>query len=247
MSSENAVSRKPASALVRTDYRARYEALLHDNLPETFKSFAPFFANMRRLETMAGMLRRHVKGTGKMVLNAGCGPFASEIFVGALQQQKIESFDYTLEFARFFEIFRNEGLLEDVSFSTANAMVVSYPEKRFHLIVMHDLLYEVALDLDTVLSRYVPYLAPDGLVYFDFMNARLRPLWRVLGKEKRYRRYDPQDVRAILERHGLAIVEWQALRSGATGPTAAFHLLLRMFGTANAFAVLARLNAGAAR
>jgi SAM-dependent methyltransferase len=230
--------------LVRTDYRARYQTLLHDHLPDTFRPFAPFFANTRRLETMAGMLHRHFDGTGKAVLNAGCGPFASEIFVSALQHHKIEAFDYTPEFATFFDIFRKEGLLDGVRFFNADAMSVSYPNERFDLLIMHDLLYETALDLDAILTRYIPFLARGGFVYFDFMNARLRALWRLLGKEKQYRRYDPQMVRDLLGRHGLTVVEWRAVRSGSTGPTGAFHALLHTTGTANAFAVLAQRKVG---
>lgn len=242
MSSDMVFPEKSPSPLVRLDYRARYQELLRDHLPEKFRPFAPFFANTRRLETMAGILHRHFDGTRKTVLNAGCGPFASEIFVGALQHQHIESFDYTAEFGAFFDIFRQEGLLGDVRFFRADAMAVDYPNTRFDLLVMHDLLYETALDLETLLRRYVPFLTPLGLIYFDFMNARLHGLWRLLGKEKRYRRYDPNEVRHILGRLGLTVVEWRAVRSGSKGPTAGFHALLQAMGTANAFAVLARLD-----
>ncbi|MDQ0321105.1 SAM-dependent methyltransferase [Pararhizobium capsulatum DSM 1112] len=242
MSSEAIDPDNTSSPLVRIDYRARYHDLLRDHLPEKFRPFAPFFANTRRLETMAGMLQRNFGGTGKAVLNAGCGPFASEIFVGALQHQQIEAFDYTPEFAAFFNIFRQEGLLADVRFFHADAMTVSYPNARFNLLVMHDLLYETALDLETMLARYIPFVAPGGLVYFDFMNARLRTLWRLLGKEKQYRRYDPDEVRSLLARHGLTVLEWQAVRSGSKGPSAGFHALLRALGTANAFAVMARIE-----
>ena len=245
MSSETRIFDGTRSApLVRSEYRQRYHTILQRHLPLNFAAFSSFFANTKRLETMAGMLQRHFHGTGKTILNVGCGPFASEIFVAAFQQQTVHAFDYTPEFAIFFDIFRKEGVLEGVSFANADAMSIDFPPARFHLIVMHDLLYETALDLDLLLSRLTPFLVGNGLIYIDFMNARLHWLWRLLGKEKQYRRYRPDEVWDILNRHGLEVLEHRPVLPSAAGLTAVFHSLLRLFGTSNAIAVVARLKSG---
>jgi len=227
--------------LVRQDYVARYEQLLHGNLPGDFVRFAPFFASMDRLDTMGAMLQRHLSGTGRSILNIGSGAFASEIFVAAFQNQNITSFDYTPEFAPLFDIFGKEGVLHGTAFMTADAMTACFAPRAFDLIVMHDLLYEPALDLDALLSRYLPVLAPGGLIYFDYMNQGVHWLWSLLGKEKRYRRYRAGEIAAILRRHDLEIVERRAVKPSGSSLKAAFHAVLtNLFRTSNAFAVIVR-------
>lgn len=231
---------------VRRDYVGRYASLLERHLPPDFTAFAPFFADLGRLETMAGLLARHLRGTGRTILNAGCGPFASEIFVAAFQGQRVAAFDYTAEFAAFDDIFRSEGLLDGVTFRQADAMRIAYPPASFDLVVMHDLLYEEALDLDRLLARYRPWLKPDGLVYFDYMNSATRRLWRLLGKERAYRRYGRAEVWAILDRHCLDLVEEAPVAPGRRPLKALAHAVLtRLFGTSNAFAVVARARRAA--
>ncbi|CAN7593014.1 hypothetical protein [Rhizobium sp. LjRoot254] len=245
MSSETRVlSGTMPAPLIRSEYREHYRGVLLRHLPPNLSAFSAFFANTKRLETMAGMLQRHFHGTGNAVLNIGCGPFASEIFVAALQHQAVHALDYTPEFAVFFDIFRDEGVLEGVSFANTDVMMADFPLARFNLIVMHDLLYETALELDTLLARLLPLLAADGLLYIDFMNAHLHWLWMLLGKEKQYRRYRPRDVWGLLDRHGLAVLEHRPVLPSAGGLTALFHRLLRAFGTSNAIAVVARLKSG---
>lgn len=236
----------PASHLVRRDYVPRYEDLLRQHLPARFAGFAPFFANLDRLDTMASMLQRHVRGKGRTILNAGCGPFASEIFVAAFQDQRIVSFDYTSEFAPFYDLFRDEGVLRATTFTQADAMTIDLAPMSFDLIVMHDLLYEPALQLESLAARYRVYLSADGLIYFDYMNLGLRWLWSLLGREKQYHRYDPREVADIMERLGFEIVEQRPVRpSGSRAKTMLHAVLTRVFGTSNAFAVVARRRAAA--
>jgi SAM-dependent methyltransferase len=235
-----------APCLVHQDYVPRYEMLLRQHLPSRFAGFAGFFSNMDRLETMASILGRHFSGTGRAILNAGCGTFATEIFVAAFQNQHITSFDYTVEFAPFAEIFRSEGVLRDTTFMQADAMTVTFEPQSFDLIVMHDLLYEKALHLDALMVRYRVFLAPGGLVYFDFMNKRLRWIWALLAKEKQYRRYDRREVLAILARHDMEIIEQRPVKPSGSSRKAAFHWVLRnIFRTSNAIAVVARLGPAA--
>lgn len=230
--------------LVRQDYAARYETVLREHLPARFAGFAPFFANLDRLRTMASMLQRHFSGTGKSVLNAGCGPFASEIFVAALQNQRIASFDYTAEFAPFFHIFQGEGVLHGTTFMQADAMTVQFDTRTFDLIVMHDLLYEEALDLEALVARYRAFLAPGGLIYLDHMNLGLKWLWLLLGREKQYRRYGRREVSAILDRLGFAVVEVRPVTPSGSAAKSALHwVFTTVFGTSNAFAIVARQSA----
>ena len=232
------------SYLVRQDYVARYEDLLRENLPARFAGFAPFFANLDRLDTMASMLQRHFRGTGKAILNAGSGTFATEIFVAAFQNHRITSFDYTAEFAPFFDIFAKEGVLQGTTFMQADAMTVQFEAQAFDLIVMHDLLYEQALDLEAIVGRYRSFLAPGGTVYLDYMNLGLRWLWSLLGREKQYRRYDRREVSSILNRLGFEIVEERPVRPSGSAAKAALHwILTTVFRTSNAFAVVARQRA----
>jgi SAM-dependent methyltransferase len=210
-------------------------------LPVGLQEFSDFFSDLDRLHTVARILKGHLTGRDRLVLNVGSGPFATEIFVGALQQHRICSFDYTAEFGAFYDIFRREGLLGNTVFLRASAASVEFVHGHFDLIIMNDILYEQALDADGLLRRYHAFLAPSGLIYFDFMNRQTRWLWRLLGKERGYRRYTPDEIRVALEQNGFDVLVWTPPdRSNKRPKRIVQDLLWYGLRTSNTVAVLAR-------
>ncbi len=232
------------AGLCNLEFLPRYERLLADNLPPGFTQFAEFFSGTQRLHTLAAVLDRHLAGDGLEVLNVGSGPFATEIFVAALQGHRVTAIDYKAEFAPFHELFRAEGQLETTSFVQADIMARTFPSDAFDLIILHDILYENALDLEAVIGRLIPAIKPGGLIFFDFVNARTRWVWAALGKPDRFRRYDPDAVRRFLAERDLAIVEWRPTHGAKRRVVKATHQLLAAFGMPNNFAVLARRDGG---
>jgi ubiquinone/menaquinone biosynthesis C-methylase UbiE len=250
MSSENsgamAATGKTAASpkdpfLANTAYRERYLSLLHANLPEPMKGFAAFFANLNRLHTMSAMLQAHVRGAPIHILNAGSGAFAAEIFSLPFQNRQITAFDYTQDFADLYPVFRKEGLLATTEFARADANTVVYPDESFDVMVFHDIFYETALNVPDVLARFKTFLKPGGHVFLDFMNQKTSRLWRLIGKERQYRRYTVAQIRTALAESGFEILELRR-SSGASSPLVILFnsVLWNVFRTSNAFAVIAR-------
>ena len=227
--------------LVNTAYLERYQALLHENLPPPLKDFAAFFANLNRLRTMSAMLEKHVGVKSRTILNVGSGTFAAEIFSASFQDRQISSFDYTEGFAGLYRVFRGEGLLATTTFAGADANKVTYRAGSFDLVVFHDIFYENALNVPDVLIRYRDFLKPGGFVYLDFMNQNTAWLWKLIGKERKYKRYTVTQIRSALEESGFDLLEMR--RSSGAAIRAVIFLnwaLWTIFGTSNAFALVAR-------
>ena len=223
------------------DYVPRYEKKLADNLPAGFTQFADFFAGTQRLRTLGAMLERHVTGTGLEVLNVGSGPFATEIFVRSMAAQRVLAVDYTPEFAPFHALFRQDGHLKNTTFLRADITTENFGTDRFDLIILHDILYETALDMDSVVTRLKATLRPGGMIFLDFVNARTAWIWHLMGRRTPFRRYDPRDVRRLLTHAGFRIVDWRPTHGAKSLSARAVHRALRLAGAANNYAVLARL------
>jgi SAM-dependent methyltransferase len=227
--------------LVNTAYLKRYQALLLEYLPPPLKDFAAFFANLNRLRTMSAMLEKHVGVKSKTILNVGSGTFAAEIFSASFQNRQISAFDYTEGFAGLYRVFRGEGLLTTTTFAGADANKVTYPAGSFDLVVFHDIFYETALNVPDVLIRYRDFLKPGGFVYLDFMNQNTAWLWKLIGKERKYKRYTLAQIRSALQESGFDLLEMRR-SSGASNPVVIFlnWALWIVFRTSNAFALVAR-------
>jgi len=220
------------------DYVTRYEQVLAENLPENFMQFADFFSGTQRLHTLGSICATHVTRKGLTILNVGSGPFATEIFVEALQDQTVVALDYTPEFEPFHALFQQEGYLEGTSFLRSDVMTEEFDEAQFDLIILHDILYEQALDMEAVISRLSLFLKPGGMVFFDFVNTRTAWIWRMLGKPNRFRRYDPRRVKSFLSRSGFEIMEWRPTHGAKNPVVRMMHATLRLFGVSNNYAVL---------
>ena len=219
---------------------ADYRQLLAANLKPDLAPLIDFFCNRRRLSLMERMLRSHCPVMPRRVLNVGCGPFATECFAAPLAKSTFVSFDYTPGFASLYDAMRAKGQLQRTDFFVGSASEAEFEPESFDLILMHDLLYEPELDAQELLQRYHRYLAPRGLLFFDVMDARARPLWKMLGKEIGHRRYDLRGLRTQLS-DAYRIVDC-APYLGVKGPLDALfrRALWHGFGLANNFAFLIR-------
>ncbi len=241
LSKSTAASAKPENAdlLCNLQYMERYKAHLAGNLPPNLSELTRFFSAPSRLRTLAEILSSRMKGSGKSVLNAGCGPFATELFVPALQDQHIESFDYTSGFLPFYDLFRKDGMIANTNFRIANALTVAYPANSFDLIIIHDVFYETGLPVEVLLDRFRPMLKPGGLLFFDFVNARTERLWRLLGSKQKFQRYDPDAVRKLIAGLGYAILEWRPTYGNSGKAKMVIHKLSEaLLRQSNSYAVL---------
>ena len=218
-----------------------YEQLLRDNLEGALQGFVPFFANQARLRLLDFALRRHFKSTPADVLNIGCGPFATEFFLKPLAPHRIVSFDYTQGFGDLFPVFRACGYLQNTRFFVASALDVTFPANSFDLVIMHDVLYERALPFDVMFEKYDAYLRPGGLIFFDLMDVRMQKIWKKLGKEADYQRYDIGATLAYLQARGYQVLEClPSLKAVGLANKLFRRVLWHGFRRANSFAIMAR-------
>jgi predicted TPR repeat methyltransferase len=137
-------------------------------------------------------------------------------------------------------LFQNDGHLNNTRFLQADIMSEEFPKAYFDLIILHDIFYEEALDINAVITKLSANLKTDGLMFFDFVNLRTRWIWTMLGKPNRFRRYDPKAVRRFLEDAGFEVVDWRPTHATKSIAVRALHTTLRLLGASNNYAVLAR-------
>ena len=144
-------------------------------------------------------------------------------------------------FAGLYPVFRGEGLLAATTFVRADANTVTYSAGSFDLIVFHDIFYETALNVPDILIRYSDFLKPGGFVYLDFMSQDTAWLWKLIGRERKYRRYTIAQIRNALEESGFDLLDMRR-SSGASNHVVIFlnWALWIVSRTSNALALVAR-------
>ena len=237
----------PTPALLRADdgiepRAGEYAQALRESLGEDLQCFVQVFAETRRVKSVAQLLARHFDGPAGWVLNVGCGPFATEFFVQALHRHRIVSFDYTRGFAPAYRALRQRGHLANTLFFFGNALSAEFEPESFDLIIMHDLLFMPTLSLDVLLPKYDRYLRPGGLLFLTVLDVRTRWIWKLLGREKTYKRYAIPAVRALLETHGYRLLDCvpSALETKGWLNQMFRRMLWHGFGLSNQYAILAR-------
>ena len=218
----------------------RYRSLLESSLTSPLVELVPFFCNLKRLEMLQTLLKRHVTEAPRRVLNVGSGPFATECFSTSLAASEFTSLDYTSGFDAVYQALRDSGHLTNTDFFVASATEVDFEPAYFDLILMHDLLYEPALDAPALINHYHRFLKPGGYFFFDVMDCRIGPLWRALGREKSHRRYALPALRNDIS-HNFEVLEVRPYL-GLWGPVDVMlrRLLWHTVGLANNFAFLIR-------
>ena len=227
--------------LCNLDYLPRYERRLRQHLPPGFAAFGGFFARLDRISLLGRMLQENCPRPAGRILNIGCGPFASEIFLSALQGAHVTAVDYTPEFAPFLELFRRDGHLSRLDFRQGDVMALNFAPRAYDLVILHDILYEPALDMQALLAHLDTALKPGGLLFLDFVNSQTRWLWKALGRGDRFRRYHPDEVRRIMARAGYEIIDWRPASASASPAGRALHGVLQgLLRISNRYALMAR-------
>ncbi len=235
------MSSEMPAGLCNLEYLPRYERLLQKNLPPAFSAFSGFFASPHRLRVLGAMLERHYSRSDGRILNIGCGPFASEIFLSALQGRHVTAVDYTAEFAPFRDLFRQDGHLSRLDFRLGDVMEIAFEPGAYDLVILHDILYERALKMQALINRLDGALRPGGLLFLDFVNSQTGWLWKALGRGDLFQRYHPKQVRAILRQAGFEILDWRPANASTGLAGRALHRLLNDgFGISNRYALIAR-------
>lgn len=184
-----------------------YEEALRESLGPNLRPFAAYYADARRVRTLANLLARHFHGRTGPVLNVACGAFSIEYLVLALRHHDIVSFDYTRGFAPAYRALRERGELANTLFFIGDARLVEFQPDSFDLVIMNDLLYEPLLSLDTLVPKYDRYLRPGGLLFLTVVDVRTRWIWKALGRGQPFRRYAIPAVLALLHEHGYRVLD----------------------------------------
>lgn len=221
----------------RTDRARRYRQLLFKHLAGRPPAEIEFFVNARRFHTLQETLAPHLEGA--RVLNVASGPFALEFYVTP-KAAALDSLDIDPALAPLHAALRADGLIADSRFISSDVMTFA-AERVYDVIVINDLFYSKHVDFHAVLDRYLPWLAPDGRIYFDILDERAGPIWTLFNKDAAYRRYDLRKVRADLAARGLA-VEAEVPSMGIKGglDAAARRLLWTLAGITNNMIFMAR-------
>ncbi len=218
-----------------------FRKILEKNLSKDFPGIVEFFSNTHRLDIMRRLMRQYFHCGEGTVLNIGSGVFATELFVDELSKCRFVSFDYTRDFAKIFPILRKEGKLGKTSFFIGDALNAEFKEEVFDIVLMHDLLYENALNLTPLLNKYDAYIRPGGLIFLDVMDIRARRLWKLLGREKEYHRYNIPDVLNLLRESGYEVLEVVPNLGAQKGfPKVLRAIFWYTLGIVNSHAIIAR-------
>lgn len=238
---------RPARAGALLDPRAgEYAEILRACLPRELQPLVAYFANSDRLQVLASMLASHFTDVSGKVLNVGCGPFATEFFVLPLRAHQIVSFDYTQGFMPAHAALAARGHLAKVDFLIGDATRLEFAPAAFDLILMHDVLYEPAMDFEHMLVKYDRYLRPGGLLYLTVLDRATEWIWKLLSQEKPHVRYSLPAVRSRLESAGYHVLDCEpaSLQSPHWARRAFQRLLWHAFGLANQYAIVARKAPG---
>jgi SAM-dependent methyltransferase len=198
-----------------------------------------------RFNLFERLVAKHGLPQGARMLNVGCGPFALEALSPTARRCKVTSFDYTPEFTPVYERLMAEKLLGDVTFFVGDIREVTFDEASFDIAVFHDVFYEAALSAPEVIARYVPFVKPGGLIYFDIMDKRAEGLWRLMGSEREeYRRYDVDAALRRIEKAGLERLEQCPTNENRIGAKRITLNAIRLLtGKVNSYGILARRKA----
>lgn len=179
----------------------RYRELLHRHLVDRPASEVDFFVNAQRFDIMRETLIPQLHG--QSVLNVASGPFAFEFYTPEIPC-RIDSIDIDPLLPDLHAELVAEGLITPSTFTCSDVMSFD-TDKRYDVILINDLFYTRYVDFYAVMARYVGFLKPGGRIYFDILDQRAGPVWRLFNKDANYRRYDMQSVRETLASHDLHI------------------------------------------
>jgi SAM-dependent methyltransferase len=241
MNSKNITTLDSFEMDISTSMLEYYRRMLSQYLEPLMPGYTEFFSNIYRLRLLSWLLERYFQSTQGKVLNVGCGAFAAEMLLPRLFVHEITSFDYTDHFAILYDRFREEGYLANTRFFVRDARLVELSENFFDLIIMNDIFYEMELSFESMLEKYSGFLKPGGLLIFDVMDIRTRRLWKLLGKEAAYRRYDRLAIISLLSGKGFEILECLPSLGNKTFLDRLFRKVLwYVFGLSNNFTFLAQ-------
>lgn len=180
-----------------------YAQALHRHLSDIGAKEIDFFVNPRRVAMIESLIGHVLRNPGVRILNVACGPFAIEYYLG-LARARITSFDREARLAPLHKELAGRGLIAHSEFRVADVEKFETAE-RFDIVLINDLFYSKYVDFYALIGRYIEFVAPGGLIYFDLQDERAGPIWRAFGKDANYRRYKLSDVARTLNKAGLEI------------------------------------------
>ncbi|MGL4395763.1 MAG: hypothetical protein ACRCS9_04410 [Hyphomicrobium sp.] len=216
-----------------------YRAALHRHLAGDATKEIEFFVNPHRFDLMLGLIGGHLARRPLSILNVASGPFALEFYC-PIAGAECHAFDVSERLAGLHRDLVRDRLIAPATFTVGD--VASFkPDRQFDVVIVNDLFYTRALDFFDLIGPLAAAVKPNGLLYFDIQDERAGPIWRMLGKDGAFRRYDLAVVRATLAALGFEVAE-PVPSFGIKGGLdhRARTALWRVTGIANNFAFVAR-------
>jgi SAM-dependent methyltransferase len=192
-----------AERLAAQSPQQQYAGALHRHLAGMPQREIDFFVNPRRMEMLERLAGQDLRAPGAEILNAACGPFALEFYLG-LSAAHITSFDREERLQPLHRELTNRRLILQSNFKVADVYTFTTPQ-MFDVVLINDLFYSRYIDFYTLLPKYAAFVKPGGLLYFDIQDQRAGPLWRAFRKDAEFRRYDLDDVARVLRDAGFSI------------------------------------------
>lgn len=184
----------------------RFDAILKLSFDEPNYRFFSLRTNSARIESAVEHLLAHASPNPGKLLNVGAGAFVLDFVLGQARPWHIVSFDIDPGYISLYSALRQQGLLAHTSFMLADLRHCEFAPQSFQFILAHDLLFVPSLDLSWVLPKFARWLQPEGFLYFDVWDQRMRSLWRLSRKYHLFKRYDLRQVRQLLENNDFRVI-----------------------------------------
>lgn len=184
----------------------RFDAILKASFDERTYRFFSLRTNSARIELAIHSLLSHASAAPGKLLNVGAGAFVLDFILGQLRPWHIVSFDLDPNYIGLYNTLRQQGLLTRTSFMLADLRSCDFVSQSFQLILAHDLLFVPSLELSWLLPKFAHWLQPEGFLYFDVWDQRMRNLWKLSSRYHLFRRYDLSQVRQLLKDNGFRII-----------------------------------------
>ena len=185
-----------------------YQALLDKHLSGRPKKEIRFFYNEKRFYLLHSLLGDQLAYDIKTILNVACGPFAFEHYVNPPAAESIDAFDLDEALVPLFDDMQSRGKLLNCHFELTSLEAFT-PLRQYDLVLINDVFYTKHVNFFDHIEKYTACVKPGGYFYFDILDKKAEWLWKSLGKDKRYVRYNLKDVEEALDQYGLKIINKQ--------------------------------------
>lgn len=199
-----------------------------------------FFVNEKRFKLMRALIGTELENSVGSILNVACGPFAFENYAPFDKKTEIDGFDMNPLLGGILDDLKQHPQFQNITYECTSAEAFTI-KKKYDLVLINDLFYHKMVDFEALIGKFSRQVKPNGLIYFDILDKRSEWLWRALGKDDQFIRYDLSAVGKKLEDLGFKIESVSpALGIGGIVDFTIRAFLYRSMRLANNFVFVAR-------